>query len=417
MLDTLGFPVDEEYVRRQVRTARRAKRAVKEARSQWRNVRWDGLFREDTPITADSVDDVERLCSQEAPVNDDVVRLARMGIPPLLRSRVWLVCSGATGRWRQDKDCYARMLRKYRRHGSDEDETAAVIQIDKDLERTFPEHDEYQDKQGREALRRVLVAYSLRNPTIGYCQSMNFMAAMLLLVTLTEEEAFWLMVAAVEDLLPDYFSSSLLGVQVDAKVFVDLVSVHCKKLYAHFQEIGMLLELTATQWLMCLYVGYLPADCQMRVWDLFFVEGVHILFTVGIGLLNLLETELLATQTMDECVRVLRSGPGSIYDVHKIMQSAEDVGAHILTHDSINTMRRGHRRAVDKQQASIQADRVLNELARTGEFSPDELAAMKREFRSLGSRGEDDDTDEDDGTDEEAGERADGVDKDSCIPF
>ena len=43
-----------------------------------------------------------------------------------------------------------------------------------------------------EPLRHVLQAIVIRNPTIGYCQGMNFIAARLL-NCMKEEEAFWTM--------------------------------------------------------------------------------------------------------------------------------------------------------------------------------------------------------------------------------
>lgn len=42
-------------------------------------------------------------------------------------------------------------------------------QIEKDLHRTFPGHP-VMDKTGRSALRRILLAYSVHNPDVGYCQ-------------------------------------------------------------------------------------------------------------------------------------------------------------------------------------------------------------------------------------------------------
>ena len=46
-------------------------------------------------------------------------------------------------------------------------------------------------------LKNILLAYSVRNPQVGYCQSMNFLCAMLLLY-LEEEQAFWVLAALVE---------------------------------------------------------------------------------------------------------------------------------------------------------------------------------------------------------------------------
>jgi hypothetical protein len=47
-----------------------------------------------------------------------------------------------------------------------------IEDIDKDLHRSFPQHPFYQKKENLQPLRRVLMAYALRNPSLGYCQSM-----------------------------------------------------------------------------------------------------------------------------------------------------------------------------------------------------------------------------------------------------
>lgn len=88
--------------------------------------------------------------------------------------------------------------------------------IERDLKRTFPKHSLFFESQnddanhdgddrsddlsqmeeevyGKQALRRILRAYCVYDRDIGYCQGMNFIAGMLLMF-LTEEESFWLLV-------------------------------------------------------------------------------------------------------------------------------------------------------------------------------------------------------------------------------
>lgn len=63
-------------------------------------------------------------------------------------------------------------------------------------------------------MRNILGAFIMRNPTVGYCQGMNFLTARLL-VFLSEEEAFWTLTSMIEQMLPIDNYSNLVGVLVD----------------------------------------------------------------------------------------------------------------------------------------------------------------------------------------------------------
>jgi hypothetical protein len=93
----------------------------------------------------------------------------------------------------------------------------AAADIDKDLDRTFPSTVQFDDEEGQQQLRRVLRAYAAYDPDVGYCQGMNFLAALLLMYLPREEDAFGALVMLMfEQGLRHLYSRSMVQLQVGA---------------------------------------------------------------------------------------------------------------------------------------------------------------------------------------------------------
>ena len=105
-------------------------------------------------------------------------------------------------------------------------------QIEVDLRRTFPNDPPEVIEQLIVPMRNVLFTFVKRNPTIGYCQGMNFIVGNLLKY-LNEEETFWTFVCICENMLPLDYYSELLGILVDQKVFEHMMIEKFPKLVSH----------------------------------------------------------------------------------------------------------------------------------------------------------------------------------------
>lgn len=106
-------------------------------------------------------------------------------------------------------------------------------------------------------LYRVLSAYAVYNPEIGYCQGMNVLAAVLLLARFSEEEAFWGLTRLMKDYsVEQMFKPGLPGVRQSITKFNELFEFLLPKLYKHFAKEGIESAMYLSKWFMTLY-GYL----------------------------------------------------------------------------------------------------------------------------------------------------------------
>ena len=125
--------------------------------------------------------------------------------------------------------------------------------VELDVRRTFPEHNRL-TPEFVERMRRVLLAYAKRNPEVGYCQGMNFVAAAILLFVDSDEDAFWLLSHIVEEVLPDHYVQSMIGHTVDRQVVEQLVELHLPATSNHLRDLSLSMPFVTTHWFLCLFV-------------------------------------------------------------------------------------------------------------------------------------------------------------------
>jgi len=224
----------------------------------------------------------------------------QQGIPPSLRGQLWQLWSGSIFKMNLMRDHFADLLVYY-----EGQQSLAIKEIEKDLTRSFPEHPFYQTREGIQSLRRVLTGYSWRNQAIGYCQSMNIVAATILLF-MNEEEAFWLTSSICEELLPDYYVTSMIGSMADQRVFEVLVQTYLPNIYSHLESVGIPIQLISFPWFMCIYVNCLPLEISNRILDCFFYEGREVFFKFGLAWFKLREKEILKEEEGKNIVDLMK---------------------------------------------------------------------------------------------------------------
>ncbi|KAK3298457.1 rab-GTPase-TBC domain-containing protein [Chaetomium fimeti] len=228
-------------------------------------------------------------------------KLIRVGLPNRLRGEMWELTSGSIYLRLESPTLYADTLSKFSGQ-----ESLAIDEIEKDLNRSLPEYPGFQSEEGIGRLRRVLTAYSWVNADVGYCQAMNIVVAALL-IYMSEAQAFFLLSALCDRLVPGYYSTTMYGTLLDQKVFESLVEKTMPILWEHLVKSDVQLSVVSLPWFLSLYINSMPLVFAFRVLDVFFVEGPKVLFQVGLAILRINGEELLDAADDGAFISVLKS--------------------------------------------------------------------------------------------------------------
>ncbi|KAG0234396.1 hypothetical protein BGX31_004573 [Mortierella sp. GBA43] len=313
-------------------------------------------------------------------------RYIRKGIPPALRGEAWFHYSGAEDKCRANPGLFRKLVAQATANGA-ANEYAEVIE--RDLHRTFPENINFksqitQRKDGGtqlstenvaaiQSLRRVLLAFSLYCPSIGYCQSLNYIAGMLLLF-MNEEQSFWTLAVITQNFLPEgMYDVTMEGANIDQAVLMTLVMERIPTLWSKFSNGATSVDmdegpglptvtLVTSHWFLTLFINILPVESILRVWDCFFYEGRKILFRVALTILRLHESEIAKVDDPMEVFQVVQNIPKRLIDCHKLMEICfRRLGSFDLTTKEIDRRYDQFRAKRKSARAAAQASRALRD--------------------------------------------------------
>lgn len=319
-------------------------------------------------------------------------KLVRVGLPNRLRGEIWELCCGSIYSRVDHQDEYQRMLKENELKTS-----LAIDEISKDLNRSLPEYAAYQDPEGIERLRRVLTAYSWKNPEIGYCQAMNIVVAALL-IYMSEEQAYWCLNVLCDRIVPGYYSKTMYGTLLDQRVFESLVAETMPMLWTHILKYDIQLSVISLPWFLSLYLTSMPLVFAFRILDVFFLQGPKTLFQVALAVLKLNGEELLQAEDDGAFISILKNY------FHTLDQSAHPSSSNpkfalitkfqellvtafkefsVIGEDTIEKHRAKHRDSIFQNISTFVKRTELRNLPRTSNFNQEDTSIIYDRFYSI----------------------------------
>ncbi|KAJ1510480.1 TBC1 domain member 9 [Coelomomyces lativittatus] len=238
----------------------------------------------------------KNLASPDDPGWDPSDSPITLGIPDAYRCKLWPLFARALFVKRTHPYSYYISLGGHPRFRDE---------IEKDIGRSLPEHPAFQSPVGCQALRRVLNAFAQKNPRIGYAQAMNLIASLLLL-SVPEEDAFWILCHIVEGILPDHYSKTLIGSVTDQKVFERLLEQHQPKLAKHLKGLQVELSTLTISWFVALFLSTLPFRLGQVVLDFFLLRKEVFLFQLSLAIFQMNSPLLLEAQDEFQVMDIMK---------------------------------------------------------------------------------------------------------------
>lgn len=168
-----------------------------------------------------------------------------------------------------------------------------------------------------EKLKNILICYSTRNTSVGYCQGMNFIGGRILLIMGNEEQAFWLFIIIMEKILPVIYYSELVGIVVQTTLIENLISLYFPELHKFLvkNNFNVPLRNFIHKWMVCLFTQTLSPEMVYTFLDLLFLEGSNLLLIKNsLFIISFIHDKLLKNNDFEYMYNIFNEGPLNIHD-------------------------------------------------------------------------------------------------------
>lgn len=308
-------------------------------------------------------------------------QLLRKGVPPQHRADVWWSILGCEGYKR-------RSPRTYNDYKTQVLNPKTAEEIERDLPRTFPSHKKFRTAAGRTELRNVLTAFANHSPKVLYCQGLNFITGLFLIVLENEERAFWALVCAVEGLgVEGYYSQGMTLLRADMQVLSTFMTSKCPKVAQELKRHSIELTAVCSEWFITWFAKSLPISTVVRVWDTLFFEGFKVLFRVAIGVFKCVEQEVLKCGSFDGIMEQAKSWPHHLVQHNELLKASFD-GIKALRRADLLQARDEALCAIEKEDAEhkrrIQENRENRAKAAAAKAAAEAAKAAEAQHVSVG---------------------------------
>ncbi|KAF4737375.1 hypothetical protein FOZ63_007731, partial [Perkinsus olseni] len=243
-----------------------------------------------------SADDLDRLRQWEKVVADrpleDVHRselrplVHAFGVPVEYRPRLWRIWATKRLHHSPLKLGYSEALASLRGDESATLDSRVVRQIEMDLPRTATGV----PTERITRMRDILMAYALRNPSVGYCQGMNFIVNALLSVPppgLDDETAFLVLAAFVEGINRDYYDKkNLRGFLRDISRLDEILGEQMPEVKKMLDRLEISRLWLCAEPMLCLWSKSLQMH-PARLWDIFLLDGTDAVLAAMLASISL----------------------------------------------------------------------------------------------------------------------------------
>ena len=201
-------------------------------------------------------------------------------IPRKYHPQIWLISSGAKRQMLNNKNYYNNLLNGY----FSVIPSAFEKQINLDIPRTFTESNKYQNEILLKKLKNILIAFSRRNISVGYCQGFNFIIGKFLeIYNENEEEVFWLFCQLIEVIFPSDYYLTLSGILTDTTILTNILEMKYPKLDPSIQ---MNYYNTIIIFLTSLFINHVNEETLFTIYDSLFLCGSITIFKSILFLLD-----------------------------------------------------------------------------------------------------------------------------------